>query len=372
MAGHTLRPAACCRMSAVSKGRCTRPVLLLTGTPQPCVHSVTWLKTKQDVTYGAKTRILKNMRASLSILAPLSVALFCALGAEVARAQGGETDRTRAASLRQEAIAYEHGEGVTRDPLRAAALYCDSARLGDMQAQYNLGWMYAHGRGVPRDDAAAAFFFHAAAGQGLGVAARMLQVVGGATAEVPACLRPPPPAQAVAGPPGVNYQLTAPRKIVELVLKMAPQYQVEPQLALGIKGQSSGLQDLAVCHGGAQFSGGQARSRTVVAFGTVSLHHLSFLFLCFLGRAWNGSGLSVKTYASAWADICILCGFALYYICMRSKPARRALRTHRLLFWAGRREKQSYGHCCRRYHPHPQKAPLRSVQLRGTARRHGF
>ena len=45
---------------------------------------------------------------------------------------------------------------------------------------------------------------------------------------------PPPPAQAVAGPPGVNYQLTAPRKIVELVLKMAPQYQVEPQLALAI------------------------------------------------------------------------------------------------------------------------------------------
>ena len=176
----------------------------------------------------------EKMRASLSILAPLSVALFCALGAGVARAQGGETDGTRAASLRQEAVAYEHGEGVARDPLRAAALYCDSARLGDMQAQYNLGWMYAHGRGVPRDDAAAAFFFHAAAEQGLGVAARMLQVVGGATAEVPACLRPPPPAQAVAGPPGVNYQLTAPRKIVELVLKMAPQYQVEPQLALAI------------------------------------------------------------------------------------------------------------------------------------------
>ena len=234
MAGHTLRPAACCRMSAALKGHCSRPVLLLTGTPQPCVHSVTWLKTALDVTYGAKTRILKNMRASLSILVPLSAALFCALGAGVARGQGGETDSTRAASLRQEAIAYEHGEGVTRDPLRAAALYCASARLGDMQAQYNLGWMYAHGRGVPRDDAAAAFFFQAAAEQGLGVAARMLQVVGGATAEVPACLRPPPPAQAVAGPPGVNYQLTAPRKIVELVLKMAPQYQVEPQLALAI------------------------------------------------------------------------------------------------------------------------------------------
>ncbi|MBP8206032.1 MAG: sel1 repeat family protein, partial [Giesbergeria sp.] len=113
------------------------------------------------------------MRASLSILVPLSAALFCALGAGVARGQGDETDSTRAASLRQEAIAYEHGEGgVARDPLRAAALYCASARLGDMQAQYNLGWMYAHGRGVARDDVVAAFFFQAAAEQGLGVAAR--------------------------------------------------------------------------------------------------------------------------------------------------------------------------------------------------------
>ena len=194
----------CCRAPTASKSRCTRPAVPWSGALQRCLHPVTRRTAAQGVTDGAKTRILKNMRASLSILAPLSVALFCALGAEVARAQGGETDSTRAASLRQEAIAYEHGEGVTRDPLRAAALYCDSARLGDMQAQYNLGWMYAHGRGVPRDDAAAAFFFHAAAEQRLGVAARLLPVVGGAPAELPACLRPPPPAQAVPGPPGGN------------------------------------------------------------------------------------------------------------------------------------------------------------------------
>ena len=148
--------------------------------------------------------------------------------------------------------------------------------------------------------------------------------------------------------------------------------QLEPELTLGVEGQRRALQDLAAGHRGPQLGGAQAGSIAVVVFGTKRLHHLSFLFLCFLGRAWNGSGLSVKTYASAWADICILCGFALYYICMRSKPARRALRTHRLLFWAGRREKQSYGHCCRRYHPHPQKAPLRSIQLRGAAGGHGF
>ncbi len=216
------------------------------------MHSVTRLAAAQDVTDRAKARILKNMRISLLILAPLSVALPCALGAGAARAQGGETDSNRAASLRQEAIAYEHGEGVARDPLRAAALYCASARLGDMQAQYNLGWMYAHGRGVARDDAAAAFFFQAAAEQGLGVAERMLHVVGGATDEVPECLRAPPPDQPAVARPGVNYALTAPRKIVELVHKMAPQYQVEPQLALAIIAAESNFNTQALSPKNAQ------------------------------------------------------------------------------------------------------------------------
>ena len=67
----------------------------------------------------------EKMRASLSILVPLSAALFCALGAGVARGQGDETDSTRAASLRQEAIAYEHGEGgVARDPRDPAWAFC--------------------------------------------------------------------------------------------------------------------------------------------------------------------------------------------------------------------------------------------------------
>ncbi|HQQ70801.1 MAG TPA: hypothetical protein PLL92_10890 [Alicycliphilus sp.] len=103
------------------------------------------------------------MPASLSPLAPLSVALFCALavGAAPARTKGG--DSALAASLREQAIAYEHAEGVARDTQRAVALYCKSARLGDMVAQYNLGWMYANGRGVARDDETAAFFFQAAA-----------------------------------------------------------------------------------------------------------------------------------------------------------------------------------------------------------------
>ncbi|PKO59287.1 MAG: lytic transglycosylase, partial [Betaproteobacteria bacterium HGW-Betaproteobacteria-19] len=36
--------------------------------------------------------------------------------------------------LAEEALSYEHGEGVRRDPEHAAVLYCESARLGDPEA----------------------------------------------------------------------------------------------------------------------------------------------------------------------------------------------------------------------------------------------
>lgn len=165
-------------------------------------------------------------------------ALFWAAASLSAQAQDSAADSKLAAALRQEAIALENGEGVPRDPLLAATLYCQSARLGDAQAQYNLGWMYANGRGVARDDVTAAYFFHAAAEQGLDVALRMLKVVGGPTSEVPECMRdpapPPAPLPREAASPSVDYQAIAPPQVFALVMKMAPQYQVQPQLALAI------------------------------------------------------------------------------------------------------------------------------------------
>lgn len=192
------------------------------------------------------------MRLRLPKPALCPTALWCTLALCPAWTQAGGQESTQAASLRQQAIAHEHGEGVARDARRAVDLYCASARLGDVLAQYNLGWMYAHGRGVPRDDGAAAFFFHAAAEQGLEVAARMLRVVGGTTGEVPECMRPPPPAAADTAPPGVDYQTIAPRKIMQLVHQMAPQYQVEPQLALAIIAAESNFNPQALSARNAQ------------------------------------------------------------------------------------------------------------------------
>ena len=185
-----------------------------------------------------KAPILVSMRLGFSTLPSISLlmAIFCAAASLPAQAQDSAADSTPAATLRMQAIAYENGEGVARDPVLAASLYCKGARLGDAEAQYNLGWMYANGRGVARNDVTAAFFFHAAAEQGLAAAQRMLKVVGGPTTEVPDCMREParPAASGPIDGPGVDYQAVAPRKIFELVMKMAPQYQVQPQLALAI------------------------------------------------------------------------------------------------------------------------------------------
>lgn len=161
---------------------------------------------------------------------------------------------------RQEAIALENGEGVTRNPVQAAALYCQAARLGDAHAQYNLGWMYANGRGVARHDATAAFFFQAAARQGMEAAQRMLKVVGEPVPDLPDCMRPPaastPPAAtpvtALPAPPSTNYEDIAPRQIFKLVMTLAPQFQVEPQLALAIMAAESNFNSLALSPKNAQ------------------------------------------------------------------------------------------------------------------------
>ena len=172
------------------------------------------------------------------------------------------------ALLRSEGLAYENGEGVDRDPTRAAAAYCEAARLGDAESQYNLAWMYANGRGVDRSDSAAAFFFYAAAEQGLAQATRMLSSVGGPPTFIPDCMRQAPlqPAprdvRAARAPTrGADFPRvaegrtsspisspnnapnsapnSAPKYLLDLVNKVAPDYRVQPQLALSIMAAES-------------------------------------------------------------------------------------------------------------------------------------
>lgn len=148
------------------------------------------------------------------------------------------------AALRQEARAYEHGEGVSRDSGRAIALYCEAAAGGDVDSQFNLGWMYANGRGVARDDAVAAYFFGMAARQGDTQAQRMLRYLG-PPSQMPECLG------------GIDPQLyadasPAQRRLIDLIRRLAPQYGVAPGLALAVATTESGLNPQALSTRNAQ------------------------------------------------------------------------------------------------------------------------
>nr|WP_255719695.1 transglycosylase SLT domain-containing protein [Pelomonas sp. P8] len=163
---------------------------------------------------------------------------------------------------RQEAKALEYGDGVKRDEVAAAKLYCRAARYGDAEAQYSLGWMLTNARGIQRNDAEAAHLFAAAAEQGMEQAQNMLDRMGGTPlGDPPPCLRPPetdPPVAVAPAPPpsrGVKPALSlwatlplpasAPPAIVNYVKLVAPEYQLSPALVLAVMAQESNFDPLA-------------------------------------------------------------------------------------------------------------------------------
>ena len=172
---------------------------------------------------------MSGIRASSLCDAAFGIALLCTLlglpcaprDAYAANADAlGTTPPVDLVALRDAARAAENGEGVAKDPVRAAQLYCEGARHGDADSQFSLGWMYANARGLPRDDATAAYFFKLAAEQGHVQAQNMLRFVGEARATTPDCLRPPPQN----GVDDVDFAAATPaqERVIGLVRTLAP------------------------------------------------------------------------------------------------------------------------------------------------------
>lgn len=153
--------------------------------------------------------------------------LVCAAFSQISLA-AAPAKEDRASVLRNEARNFELGSGVPRDPGKAVQRYCEASRLGDVEAQYSLGWMYANGRGIPRDDATAAYFFAMAAKQGDSLSQRMLRQVGEPSDKPPECLFD------TDGHDIVARALPEHRRVMDLVLKLAPEYGVYPRLAMAI------------------------------------------------------------------------------------------------------------------------------------------
>ena len=190
----------------------------------------------------------RPVRFSLAALAML-IGLFA-----VSRANAFQRDQDPSSleleSLRVEARSYEHGEGVPKDPLRAARLYCDGARYGDAEAQFSLGWMYANGRGVERSDETAAYFFKLAAAVGHQQAQKMLRFVGDSVAPAPECMRV---VVDEIGPDADEFLASPARKqVVELVRKLAPEYGVSPRLVMAVIKAESNFESTAVSPKNAQ------------------------------------------------------------------------------------------------------------------------
>lgn len=157
-----------------------------------------------------------------------------------------------AATLFEQAQRLEHGEGVARDLDQAAALYCRAARLGAADAQYALGWMYANGRGVAHDDGMAWRLFSLAAEQGHAAGVRMQGLLPATPgAPLPACMAPEPALELELGPDPAELAPAA-RHWLPLVEKLAPQYGIDPPLAMAVIAVESGFNQYAVSPRNAQ------------------------------------------------------------------------------------------------------------------------
>lgn len=176
---------------------------------------------------GITRRILSLLLAGASF----TIGTASADTSTIANDQGG-MEKLSAEEKTLLATRHEHAEGVPRDYAMAVTLYCAAAASGHAGAQYALGWMYAHGRGMARDDGIARYFFEMAASQGHSQAQSMLSHLPAEISPPPAsCLQTAKPVADDADAPVPDY----PRgRIYDLVHKLAPQYQVDPQLALAI------------------------------------------------------------------------------------------------------------------------------------------
>lgn len=181
----------------------------------------------------------------------VAVMLASALAVAVAHAQPPSGNDQRSAD---ELVAlgnrYQHGEGVGRDVAQALALYCRAAKSGHAQAFYEMAWMYANARGVQRDDGMARHLFELAAQHGHEHAPQVLRYMPSSViAATPSCLQP----DLVVKREYEVHEHPLPRgPIVDMVNRLAPNYGVDPRLALAVISVESGFQPKAVSPRNAQ------------------------------------------------------------------------------------------------------------------------
>jgi len=144
------------------------------------------------------------------------------------------------------AIAYEHGEGITKNPQKAVHWYCQAAVKGSSSAQVNLAWMLLNARGIQQDDALAVRWFKSAAKSGDKYAQQMLSRLDThLQSKRILCKVLPTPYWQTA------KCTTACRRVVTMVNDIAPAYNIEPRLVLALIQQESNFKVKALSPKGA-------------------------------------------------------------------------------------------------------------------------
>jgi hypothetical protein len=141
----------------------------------------------------------------------------------------------------EQGFAAEVGHGQPRSSLRAAMLYCDAAREGSAEANFRLGRLYLSGNGVERNLLMAATLFAIAAQTGHRRAQGLLELTGVREQTLPECFTRPETAWVTYSVPAdldiERYADELPRDrlaVVALIRKLAPEFGIDPRLALSI------------------------------------------------------------------------------------------------------------------------------------------
>jgi len=146
---------------------------------------------------------------------------------------------------------HEHGVGAQQNMDRAIQFYCDAAKLGEAEARYRLGWIYATGRAGKVDEVLGAAWFKAAASAKYPQAVNQVAKLGADAIELdqaPECIlssemvarrlpRIGPPAsrpQEIARNDSVVVRDVDRNDIKGLVRRLAPDYNLDPNLVLAI------------------------------------------------------------------------------------------------------------------------------------------
>jgi len=194
------------------------------------------------------------MRAQRSLMMPLLAGLFTFSVSLPAAAEKLPTfEKIYSSNDKNElsgwARRYVTGVGVPQDTQKAVRLYCKAARKGDVEAKFQLGQIYAFGRGIKQDrELAAAWLYQAAQGKERRAETmlKLLKVSG----------KPKRTADCPMGTGNSTRFASRPHpasgEVARMVRAMAPKYRLDPNLVLAVVEVESGFNPKALSPKNAQ------------------------------------------------------------------------------------------------------------------------